>query len=233
MTNAAGPALPQLARLVDAMEDVLDRCVWSRTMTHASLLTYLIEESYELVDAVESGVPDDIREELADVLLQVVFHSAIARRDVREGFGIEEVAEAAADKMIRRHPHVFAGVDAPTVEDVLRVWSAAKAEEKVERESVMDGLPSALPALALAAKTVGRIDRADVAALVDVPDAPVPADEADLGRLLLGIAASASRAGLDPERALRLATAELHENVRAAEHGREAENPRAGGGTAG
>jgi XTP/dITP diphosphohydrolase len=199
------------------MEEVLDRCVWSATMTHESLLTYLIEESYELVDAVESGVADHVREELADVLLQVVFHSAIAARDAGEDFDLEDVARDAADKMIRRHPHVFAGVDAPTVEDVLRVWSAAKAAEKVERESIMDGLPSALPALALAAKTTGRMDRGVVA--VDVPsvDVDIPADEDALGRLLLGIAASAARSGLDPERALRRATAELQAEVRAAE----------------
>jgi XTP/dITP diphosphohydrolase len=209
----------ELARLVGAMEEVLDRCVWSQTMTHGSLLTYLIEESYELVDAVESGVADDVREELADVLLQVVFHSAIAARDPREGFDLEGVAAAAADKMIRRHPHVFAGVDAPTVEDVLRVWSAAKAEEKAERESIMDGLPSALPALALAAKTVGRIDRSGVD--VPVPELPAsPTDEAELGRLLLAISAAATRSGLDPERALRAATADLHAAVRREEAAR-------------
>jgi XTP/dITP diphosphohydrolase len=209
--------LPELARLVAAMEDVLDRCVRSQTMTHESLLTYLVEESYELVDAVESGKPDHIREELADVLLQVVFHSAIAARTPSEGFGVEQVAAEAADKMIRRHPHVFAGVDAPTVDDVLRVWSAAKAEEKVERESIMDGLPSALPALALAAKTVGRLERSDLD--VDVPPAgvDVPADEEALGRFLLGIAATAARSGLDPERALRRATVAMQETVRAAE----------------
>ena len=210
-------ALPELARLVAAMEDVLDRCVWSRTMTHESLLTYLIEESYELVDAVESGVADDVREELADVLLQVVFHSAIARRDPGERFDIEDVASAAADKMIRRHPHVFAGVEAPTVEDVLLVWSAAKAEEKADRESIMDGLPSALPALALAAKTVGRIDRAGAGSAAAIDDVTAPADEAELGRLLLGITAAAARSGLDPERALRRATAELQDAVRAEE----------------
>mgnify|MGYP004512411077 CR=1 FL=1 len=212
----AQPTLPELARLAAAMEDVLDRCVWSRTMTHESLLTYLIEESYELVDAVESGVPAHIREELADVLLQVVFHSAIAARDAGEGFGLEDVARDAADKMIRRHPHVFAGVDAPTIEDVLRVWSAAKAEEKAERESVMDGLPSALPALALAAKTVGRLDRSGLE--VELPAiGAVPEDEDELGRVLLALAAGAARSGLDPERALRRATARLQSDAREAE----------------
>ncbi|RWZ49617.1 nucleoside triphosphate pyrophosphohydrolase [Labedella phragmitis] len=212
--------LPELARLVAAMEDVLDRCVWSRTMTHESLLTYLVEESYELVDAVESGEPDHIREELADVLLQVVFHSAIAARTPSEGFGVEQVAAEAADKMIRRHPHVFAGVDAPTVEDVLRVWSAAKAEEKAARESIMDGLPSALPALALAAKTIGRIERSALGVEVPPPVVEVPGDEEALGRLLLGITAAAARSGLDPERALRRATVEMQETVRAAERSR-------------
>jgi XTP/dITP diphosphohydrolase len=212
--------LPELARLVAAMEDVLDRCVWSQTMTHASLLTYLVEESYELVDAVEFGEPDHIREELADVLLQVVFHSAIAARTPSEGFDVEQVAKEAADKMIRRHPHVFAGVDAPTVDDVLRVWSAAKAEEKVERESIMDGLPSALPALALAAKTAGRLRRSEVDVEVPRTVVEVPGDEEALGRLLLGIAATAARSGLDAERALRRATVDLQETVRAAERAR-------------
>jgi XTP/dITP diphosphohydrolase len=221
--------LPELARLVAAMEDVLDRCVWSRTMTHESLLTYLVEESYELVDAVESGEPAHIREELADVLLQVVFHSAIAARTASEGFGVEQVAAEAADKMIRRHPHVFAGVDAPTVDDVLRVWSAAKAEEKVERESIMDGLPSALPALAHAAKTAGRLKRSDVDVDVPPPDIHVPADEEALGRLLLGIAATAAHSGLDPERALRRATVAMQETVRAAERSRGGGDSGSGG----
>lgn len=197
-----------------AMSDVLDRCVWSQRETHESLVPYLIEESYELVEAIESGSREDLLEELGDVLWQVVFHAEIARRTPAEGFDVQDVAANVRAKMVRRHPHVFGGEVAETPEDVVRLWTAAKKAEKRDRKSVLDGIPRALPALALADKTVGR------AASIGVETDASPAafsDEAELGELLLGIVAAARAQGLDAERALRARVRALAGEVHAAE----------------
>ncbi|GAA4185233.1 hypothetical protein GCM10022288_06960 [Gryllotalpicola kribbensis] len=204
----------ELDAFAAAMSEVLDRCVWSQRETHESLVQYLIEESYELVEAIESGTRDDLLEELGDVLWQVVFHAEIARRSPAEGFDIQDVAANVRAKMVRRHPHVFGGEVAETPEDVVRLWTAAKKAEKRDRTSVLDGIPSALPALALADKTLGR------AASVGVePDASPAAfsNEEELGELLLGVVAAARARGLDAERALRTSTRALAREVRAAE----------------
>jgi XTP/dITP diphosphohydrolase len=204
----------ELDAFAAAMSEVLDRCVWSQRETHESLVQYLIEESYELVEAIESGTRDDLLEELGDVLWQVVFHAEIARRTPAEGFDIQDVAANVRAKMVRRHPHVFGGEVAETPEDVVRLWTAAKKAEKRDRTSVLDGIPSALPALALADKTLGR------AASVGVePDASPAAfsNEEELGELLLGIVAAARAQGLDAERALRTSTRALAREVRGAE----------------
>jgi len=204
----------ELDAFAAAMSEVLDRCVWSQRETHESLVQYLIEESYELVEAIESGTRDDLLEELGDVLWQVVFHAEIARRTPAEGFDIQDVAANVRAKMVRRHPHVFGSEVAETPEDVVRLWTAAKKAEKRDRTSVLDGVPSALPALALADKTLGR------AASVGVePDASPAAfsNEEELGELLLGIVAAARAQGLDAERALRTSTRALAREVRGAE----------------
>ncbi|MFC4241983.1 MazG family protein [Gryllotalpicola reticulitermitis] len=202
-----------------AMSAVLDRCVWSQRETHQSLVPYLIEESYELVEAIESGTRDDLLEELGDVLWQVVFHAEIARRTPSEAFDVQDVAANVREKMVRRHPHVFGDEVAETPEDVVRLWTAAKKAEKHERTSVLDGIPRSLPALALADKTIGR------AASVGVETGPADADgaglqfadEDELGALLLGITAQARAQGLDAERALRTRLRALAADVRAAE----------------
>jgi XTP/dITP diphosphohydrolase len=204
----------ELDAFAAAMSEVLDRCVWSQRETHESLVPYLIEESYELVEAIESGSRDDLLEELGDVLWQVVFHSEIARRTPAEGFDVQDVAANVREKMIRRHPHVFGGEVAETPEDVVRLWTAAKRAEKRDRKSVLDGIPRALPALALADKTIGRAGSVGV-----VTDAGAAAfsDEEQLGDLLLGIVAAARAQGLDAERALRSRVRALAADVRAAE----------------
>lgn len=229
----------EIAALVADMALVLDRCVWSQSMTHASLVTYLVEESYELVDAIESEDAEAMLEELGDVLWQIVFHAEIAARTDGEGFDFDDVARVAREKAERRHPHVFGGESAPTLDDVFRVWSAAKAHEKKDRTSALDGIPSQLPALALADKVLGRAARAgalpqgalarepriDAAELGEegaessgerTTDA-VATDEAALGDDLLAIVADARRRGLDAERALRGAVHRLSERVRDAE----------------
>ncbi|MBG6239275.1 XTP/dITP diphosphohydrolase [Mycetocola sp. CAN_C7] len=205
--------LPNMDALAASMRTVLDTCVWSQTRTHASLVTYLIEESYELIDAVEADDRDVMLEELGDVLLQVVFHAEIANRTPAERFSLDDIARAANEKMIRRHPHVFGEETALTVDDVWRVWSAAKAAEKSTRTSALDGIPQSMPALALAEKVLTRAERAGLVAPAG-RSVQQFTDEAELGKLLLDISADAREQGLDAERALRTALRELQDGIR-------------------
>lgn len=208
----------RLDAFADAMASVLDRCVWSQTMTHESLVPYLIEETYELVDAIEAGTTEEIVEELGDVLWQVAFHSEIASRTAGEDFDIQDVAQRVTEKMVRRHPHVFGDEVAQTPEEVLKLWTAAKAAEKTQRRSVLDGIPQGMPALALADKVIGRARRVGLA--VDaVGAADPPHTEAELGALLLRIVAEARDRGWDAERALRIAVRDLQDGVRTGEAG--------------
>jgi len=206
-----------MTALAESMRAVLDRCVWSQTMTHESLVTYLIEESYELVDAIEAADSQVVLEELGDVLLQIVFHAEIARRTADEGFSLDDVARVANEKMVRRHPHVFGDEVALTVEDVLRVWSAAKAREKAERTSALDGIPQGLPALVLADKVIGRARRAGIPVRADA-HGPVAADEEQLGEQLFALVAAARERGLDAERALRTHLRRVQDGIRGAGH---------------
>jgi XTP/dITP diphosphohydrolase len=201
-----------------AMSSVLDRCVWSQEMTHSSLVPYLIEESYELVEAIEGGTTDEIMEELGDVLWQVAFHSEIAARTAAEDFDIQDVAAKVTQKMVRRHPHVFGDETAETPQEVLRLWSAAKAAEKTDRTSVLDGIPLGMPALALADKLLGRAERvgalpAESGAALAAGDM-VAGNEQELGVQLLAIVAAARSRGLDAERALRGALRGLRASIR-------------------
>ncbi|RLP68266.1 nucleoside triphosphate pyrophosphohydrolase [Mycetocola reblochoni] len=132
-------------------------CVWTRRIDHDALLPYLLEEAAELVEAVESGTTADVVEELGDVLWQVVFHAEIAT-SAGEGYDLAAVMTGITDKMVRRHTHVFGPDRAETVEDVDRLWSAAKAREKASRTSALDGVPSSLSAVARAQKVLGRVD---------------------------------------------------------------------------
>jgi len=196
------------------MASVLDKCVWSQTMTHETLVPYLIEETYELVDAIEAGTTEEIIEELGDVLWQVAFHSEIASRTAGERFDIQDVAAHVTEKMVRRHPHVFGDEVAETPEEVLRLWTAAKAAEKRQRASVLDGIPQGMPALALADKVISRAGRVGVA-VERVPERF--SGEPALGAALLSIVASARAQGLDAERALRIAVRGLQDDIRSAE----------------
>ncbi len=215
--EAAAAALSRLDAFAAAMASVLDRCVWSQTMTHESLVPYLIEETYELVEAIEAGTPDDVMEELGDVLWQVAFHSEIASRSSGERFDIQDVAQRVTEKMVRRHPHVFGDRVAETPEQVLLLWTAAKAEEKSARRSVLDGIPLGMPALALADKVIGRGERVG-AAQVAAPELVARLEgEEELGELLLGIVAAARARGLDAERALRTSVRGLRSRIARAE----------------
>ena len=208
-----------LRRAAEAMRVVRERCVWSQQITHRDLVPYLIEESHEVIDAVEAGSRDDLREELGDLLWQVLFHAAIAAQDPDDPFDIDDVAQTLTEKMVRRHPHVFAGEVAETPEQVLVHWNAAKAAEKRTRRSVLDGVPRGMPALALAQKIAGRAIGAGVP-VERVASAAAPASEEELGDALLALVATAREQGWDAERALRERLRALEDDVRAAEAAR-------------
>ncbi|MDR0594597.1 MAG: MazG family protein [Bifidobacteriaceae bacterium] len=152
-----------VARLVAVMDRLRapGGCPWDAQQTHTSLVQYLLEEAYEAAEALERGDRRDMREELGDVLLQVVFHASIAAEDQQDPFDLGDVAAAVADKLIRRHPHVFAASQpAPaSAEESHRRWDRIKAVEK-SRTSVLDGIPLAQSPLARAQKVVGRARRA-------------------------------------------------------------------------
>ncbi len=198
-------------------------CPWDAEQTHASLVQYLIEECFELVDAIESGNRDEILEELGDVLYQVVFHSDLASSgSLGEPFDIQDVAAKMREKMVSRHPHVFGNEEelaefaAQTGDEVMLNWDNHKKREKPERESVLDGIASGMPALALANKVLGKAEKiglleAGVAGPLQVED------EEQLGGLLLAIVTSARANGLDSERALRFAVRDLMDDIRKAE----------------
>lgn len=209
---------PELDGLIATLERLRapGGCAWDRAQTHESLVRYLVEESAELVEAIEDGSREERIEELGDVLYQVLFHADIAAEAGE--FTIEDVAAQTTRKMVGRHPHVFGDAVADTPEAVAVSWERIKAVEKAHRTSVLDGIPPGMPALALAEKVVGRAARVGV-----VPEpAAVPATEDELGAQLLAIVAGARDAGLDPERALRSAIRALRAEVRAAESARVA-----------
>ncbi|CAH0127935.1 MazG family protein [Microbacterium sp. Bi121] len=207
----------------DTMKAVRERCVWSQQITHRDLVPYLIEESHEVIDAVEGGTRADLREELGDLLWQVLFHAAIAAQDPDDPFDIDDVAQTLTEKMVRRHPHVFGDAVATTPDEVLVHWNAAKAAEKRERRSVLDGVPSAMPSLARAQKVLGRaasVGAGEEVALAAHDAAEIgaaPETEEELGDLLLTLTATARANGWDAERALRERLRLLEDEVRDAE----------------
>lgn len=191
-------------------------CPWDADQTHASLVQYLIEETYELVDAIETGSRDDLLEELGDVLYQVLFHADLAAHTPGEDFDIQDVAAQMTAKMVGRHPHVFGDRVAETADDVVGFWDELKRDEKPHRTSVLDGIPQGMPALALADKLLGRAHK--VGLLEADAAGPIPmTGEDELGPLLLAIVASAKAQGLDAERALRTALRGLQDEIREAE----------------
>ena len=201
----------RLLDLVQVMDRVRVECPWSSLQTHKGLAKYGIEEAYELVEAIEEGDREELREELGDVLLQVVFHARIAEEHPEEPFSVDDVAGGIVAKLIHRHPHVFGEETADTPEDVKAHWLRTKAEEK-RRGSVTEGVPLGQPGLALAAKLVSRARTAGL-------DVPLPTGEG-VGYELLALAARAEAAGVDPEAALRAAARVYRDAIRLAEGGR-------------
>ena len=213
MTEAVTPPHPKLDELIATLERLRapGGCAWDREQTHASLVQYLVEETHELVDAIEAGDDAELVEELGDVLYQVLFHADIAAEEGR--FTLEDVAAHMTAKMIGRHPHVFGDAVAETPDAVMASWDRLKAAEKPGRVSVLDGIPQGMPALALADKLLGRAEkvgvRRDAAQIADT--------EERLGAHLLAFVAAARGQGLDAERALRGALRTLQEDIRTAE----------------
>ncbi|GAA6526359.1 MazG family protein [Intrasporangium sp. DVR] len=191
------------ARLLDVVA-VMDRlrspggCPWDAKQTHQSLVPYLLEEAHEAVEALETGDTDHMREELGDLLLQIAFHSRVAEEHPTAPFDIDDVAGELVQKLVRRHPHVFADVDADTPEAVEANWETIKASEKEHRLHPLEGVPSSLPALARAEKYVGRLEKAGRSDLLDAAEAA-----GDLGAQLLTMVRRARSSGVDAEGALR------------------------------
>jgi XTP/dITP diphosphohydrolase len=238
--DAARDAVADLVEVMDRLRSP-GGCPWDAEQTHASLLPYAIEEVFEVVEAVETGDRLALREELGDLLLQVVFHARVAQEHATDPFGLDEVAAGIAAKLRHRHPHVFGDVEVADAEDVHRRWELIKKAEKA-RESALDGIPPGMPALARAEKVIGRARRAGlpvaetVTALVadagrgpgGAPAGGSPADsapevsptvsvEARLRAELLTLALRAQEAGVDAEAVLRGAVRDLEGALRGAE----------------
>ncbi|WP_435862903.1 nucleoside triphosphate pyrophosphohydrolase [Streptomyces phaeochromogenes] len=202
----------RLLDLVQVMDRIRVECPWSSQQTHKGLAKYGIEEAYELVEAIEEGDRDELREELGDVLLQVVFHARIAEEggpeDDDEPFSIDDVAGGIVTKLIHRHPHVFGDETASTPEEVKEHWLRTKAVEK-RRTSVTEGVPLGQPGLALAAKLASRARTAGL-------EVPLPQGEG-VGYELLALAVRAETDGVDPEAALRAAARAYRDAIRVSE----------------
>ncbi len=233
-----------LLRLVEVMDTLRVSCPWDAKQTHETLAPYLIEECYEALEALEDGDPVALRDELGDVLLQVVFHARVAaERTDGTGFDIDDVATGIVEKLIRRHPHVFSDVQVSGAEDVKRNWDAIKAAERGGREgalpTALGSVPFGQPALSLAAQLQRRAERAGVPAeLADLstgaaggPAADGPASDgpasdgpasdgqgpdgvSEIGAALFSLVAQARAAGVDPELELRAAARSYRERVR-------------------
>jgi XTP/dITP diphosphohydrolase len=209
---------PPGARLLDAVT-VMDRLMapddgdpWKRAQTHQSLAPFLLEEAYEAYDAIHAGDLDALREELGDVLLQVVLHARLGEETA--GFSIDDVAGDLVDKLIRRNPHVFADTVVGTLDEITENWEQIKRAEKA-RDSALDGLALSQPALSLAAKVLQRVERAGLPA--PTFDEPAVADEESLARALFALVAAGRSLGLDSEAALRKAVLTYMTEARRAE----------------
>ncbi len=214
VTVVAGSWDPPGARLLDAVA-VMDRlrspggCPWDAEQTHESLTRYLLEETYEALEALQDGDSAALREELGDVLLQVLFHARLAEDEI-PAWSIDDVAAGLVEKLVRRHPHVFADVTVTGADEVHTNWDAIKKAEK-KRDSVLDGVPLTMPALMLAQTLQRKATRAGIETVT------LPAD--GIGAELFALTARAQAAGVDAELALRDVATGYAAAVRAAETG--------------
>ena len=208
----------ELQRLVEVMDRLRSPggCAWDAEQTHESLIKYLLEESYEFIDAIETDDRAGMREELGDVLLQVYFHSRIAQDHPTDPFSIEDVARAIADKLISRHPHVFENLAVSGTDEIIENWEVIKAREK-GRTSAIDGIAMAQPALPLVAKIFYRAEKYKVD--LDVPqyESEQEVNEKSVGEALASVIGWAHENGIDPENALRAQAREIIRQIQAAE----------------
>jgi XTP/dITP diphosphohydrolase len=209
----------ELIRLRQVMDKLRSPggCPWDAEQDHLSLLKFLLEESYEFIEAVEDNDREAMQEELGDLLLQVYFHSRMAEDDKNQPFDIEDVAKGVADKLIRRHPHVFSDTVVSSSSEVLENWEVQKAVEK-GRTSAIDGVPLAQPALPLVSKLLYRASRSNYqlpkTESIKLPD---EMNQDQFGELLLSLISQAVDKGLDPEAALRGAAKTLITQIKAHE----------------
>ena len=247
LPKVTAPVAGELMASVALMRRLRADCPWDAEQTHESLRRYLIEETYEVVEAIDGLGADPsladyahLEEELGDLWFQILFHAELATE--AGAFTVADVARTVHDKLVSRHPHVFGDVEADDAAAVLANWESNKMAEK-QRESVMDGIPPALPSLALAEKILKKTSRLGVPAPADWIDArlrlveslrptasaDVPAGtglgEHELGELLLAVVERARVLGLDPDRALRSAALSVRDEVRNAEIAHDAPTP--------
>ncbi|MEV0662476.1 YabN family protein [Actinomadura luteofluorescens] len=208
----------RLLDLVSVMDTLRRECPWDRKQTHTTLVPYLLEEAYEVLDTVEEGDYGALREELGDVLMQVAFHSVVAaERDDGTGFTIDDVAGAIVDKLVRRHPHVFGDVTVSGADEVNANWEQIKAAERAEKSgadaSALDGVPMGQPALSLAAQLQRRAAR--MGAPSGLAEGLAEEAGAELGGRLFALVREAGERGVDAESELRAVSRVFRERVRA------------------
>jgi len=211
-------AQSELQRLVEVMDRLRSPggCAWDAEQTHESLIKYLLEESYEFIDAIETDDRVGMREELGDVLLQVYFHSRIAQDHPTDPFSIEDVARAIADKLISRHPHVFDNLEVSGTEEIIENWEAIKAREK-GRTSAIEGIAMSQPALPLVSKILYRAEKYNVPLTLNSYQSEFEVNEKTVGEALASVIAWAHENGIDPENALRAQAREMIRQIQAAE----------------
>ena len=188
----------RLLEFLAVMRRLRAECAWKGSQTHRSLVRYLLEETHETVDAIETGDPDHLVEELGDLLLQVWFHAVIAEEAGE--FTLDDVVDGIVEKLHRRNPHVFGTAPGGDAAEINEVWESIKAQEK-QRSSPVDGLPASLPALLYADKVLDRLARQGRPTAAD----PAPDDDVAgvVGDRLLALVAESRVAGVDAEQALR------------------------------
>ncbi len=212
MVKKNPPTKSGVAGLIELMEILRSNegCPWDLAQTHESLIEYLIEETYEFAEAVEVNDREALKEELGDVLLQVVFHSKIGQEHKTDPFNIDDVAEIIKNKLIKRHPHLFEDDNFQTKEEVKDNWEIIKKKEK-NRTNVTQGIPKALPALMHAEKLINRVEKFDnnlekveILESVKLIENEI-VDEEKVGQFLLSFVAKCHEQGIDAEAALRKA----------------------------
>jgi tetrapyrrole methylase family protein/MazG family protein len=220
----AAPVAGEVARFAELVRTLRERCPWDREQTHASLTRHLLEETYEVLEAIGALDPtagdgadsgfDHLEEELGDLLFQVVFHATLAAEEGR--FTLADVARGIHDKLVHRHPHVFGDVEAGTTGEVIQNWERIKKAEK-GRVSMMDGIAADLPSLLYAHKVQRKAQSVGLDPVTPVSPAPVVDDVELAGRLLFEMVDRIRRGGVDPEAALRATTARFRDRFMAAE----------------